>query len=135
MVNLTPNPSFSVTLHLEIPNRAGMLAQVVSAIGEVGGNIGLIDVVERNRDTIVRQITVDAFSEDHAEEIVETLKKQDNIKILSFLDRTFQLHQGGKLSVHSKLPLKNQDELAMAYTPGVGRVCMAIANVSMMESV
>ena len=128
MAQLTPNPSFSVTLHLEIPNRAGMLAQVVSAIGDVGGNIGLIDVVERNRDTIVRQITVDAFSEEHAEQIVESLKQQENIKILSFLDRTFQLHEGGKLSVHSKLPLKNQDELAMAYTPGVGRVCMAIAN-------
>ena len=128
MAQLTPNPSFSVTLHLAIPNRAGMLAQVVSAIGEVGGNIGHIDVIERNRDTIVREISVDAFSEKHAEQILDALQQQDQIKILKFLDRTFKLHQGGKLSVHSKLPLSNQDELAMAYTPGVGRVCMAIAN-------
>ena len=63
MAQLTPNPSFSVTFHLEIPNRAGMLAKVVSAIGEAGGNIGLIDVIERTRNSITRQITVDAFSD------------------------------------------------------------------------
>lgn len=128
MAQLTPNPSFSVTLHLEIPNRAGMLAQVVSAIGAVGGNIGHIDVLERNRETIIREISVDAFSAEHADQIVSALKEQTHINITQVFDRTFQLHQGGKLSIHSKLPLKSQDELAMAYTPGVGRVCMAIAN-------
>ncbi|MCM1982981.1 NAD-dependent malic enzyme [Lyngbya confervoides] len=128
MAQLTPNPSFSVTLHLEIPNRAGMLAQVVSAIGDVGGNIGLIDVIERSRQTIVRQMTVDASSKEHAEQIVEALRQHDQIKILRVSDRTMELHQAGKLSVQSKMPLSNQDELAMAYTPGVGRVCMAIAH-------
>lgn len=128
MATLTPNPSFSVTFHVEIPNRAGMLAQVVTAIGNVGGNIGLIDVINRNRDTIVREITVDAFSEKHAEEIVTALEQQTSFKILKVLDRTFNLHQSGKISVQSKMPLNNQDELAMAYTPGVGRVCRAIAD-------
>ncbi|MEM9137741.1 MAG: NAD-dependent malic enzyme [Cyanobacteria bacterium P01_F01_bin.42] len=127
MAQLTPNPSFSVNLHLSIPNRAGMLARVVSAIGDVGGNIGSINVIERSRDRVVREISVDAFSEEHAEQILAALEKQESINILKFFDRTFELHQGGKLSVHSKSPLGNQDELAMAYTPGVGRVCMAIA--------
>lgn len=104
-----------------------MLARVVSAIGDVGGNIGSINVIERSRDRVVREISVDAFSEEHAEQILAALEKQESINILKFFDRTFELHQGGKLSVHSKSPLGNQDELAMAYTPGVGRVCMAIA--------
>jgi malate dehydrogenase (oxaloacetate-decarboxylating) len=42
-------------------------------------------------------------------------------------DRTFLLHLGGKIEVVSKIPLKTRDDLSMAYTPGVARVCTAIA--------
>jgi malate dehydrogenase (oxaloacetate-decarboxylating) len=127
MATLTPNPSFSLTLHVEIPNRVGMLAQVVQSIGEAGGNLGHIDVIERNRNRVVREITVDASSEDHAEQILAALRQHAEIKILKEYDRTFNLHQGGKITVQGKLPLDAQEDLAMAYTPGVGRICMAIA--------
>ncbi|HEY9825778.1 MAG TPA: NAD-dependent malic enzyme [Stenomitos sp.] len=127
MVQLTPNPSYSITVQVRIPNYAGMLAQVVQAIGEAGGNIGHIDVVERDRKEVVRSITIDAASQSHADDIVQALKANANIEVVSVQDRTFALHQGGKLITTSKLPLQGQDELAMAYTPGVGRICMAIA--------
>jgi malate dehydrogenase (oxaloacetate-decarboxylating) len=127
MVQLTPNPSYSITVQVQIPNQSGMLARVVQAIGEAGGSIGDVDVVRRDRTSVIRDITIDAASQDHADAIVQALKDQLDIQVLSVKDRTFELHQGGKLITVSKLPLQSQDELAMAYTPGVGRICMAIA--------
>lgn len=127
MVSLTPNPSFSLTIRLQLPNTAGMLAPVVQAIADAGGNIGQIDLIEQSRKTLIRDITVDAFSTEHAETIVEAVKALADITVLDVYDRTFTLHRGGKISVQGKIPLKNQGDLAMAYTPGVGRICTAIA--------
>ncbi|MEG4857468.1 malic enzyme-like NAD(P)-binding protein [Microcoleus sp. K1-B6] len=128
MVKLTPNPSFSLTIRVALPNQPGMLARVTSAIASVGGNFGQIDLIEQTRATTVRDITVDAYSLEHNEEIVQAVKGLPDIKVLEVYDRTFNLHRGGKISVVSKISLKRQSDLAMAYTPGVGRICTAIAN-------
>lgn len=127
MVDLTPNPSFSLTIRLAIPNRAGMLASVTQAIADVGGNLGEISLVEQTRKMTTREITIDATSSEHAERIVQAVKELTDIKTIDVYDRTFNLHRGGKISVHSKIELHKQSDLAMAYTPGVGRICKAIA--------
>jgi malate dehydrogenase (oxaloacetate-decarboxylating) len=127
MVELTPNPSFSLTIRLETPNRAGMLANVTQAIASVGGNIGHVDLLEQNRGVTVREITIDAYSTEHAEKIVEAVKSLPEIKVIDVYDRTFNLHRGGKITIQGKIPLKSQADLSMAYTPGVGRICKAIA--------
>ena len=128
MVKLTPNPSFSLTIRVALPNQPGMLARITSAIASVGGNFGQIDLIEQTRATTVREITVDAYSTEHNEEIVQTVKGLPDIKVIDVYDRTFNLHRGGKISVESKISLKRQSDLAMAYTPGVARICTAIAN-------
>lgn len=127
MVNLTPNPSYSLTIRFQLPHQSGMLASVAQAIATAGGNIGQIDLVERTRKILVRDITVDASSSDHADMIVAAVKALEDVKVLSVYDRTFSLHKGGKIRVEGKLALNNQEDLAMAYTPGVGRICTAIA--------
>lgn len=127
MVDLTPNPSFSLTIQMKIPNQAGMLAKVTQAIAEAGGSLGTLDVIERTRKCIIRDVNVDAASTEHAEEIVKIVRSLSEIQVLRVYDRTFQIHEGGKIHVEGKIPLKSQDDLAMAYTPGVGRICTAIA--------
>ena len=127
MVDLTPNPSFSLTIRLTVPNRAGMLASVTQAIAQVGGNLGQITLIEQTRKISTRDITIDATSTEHAEQIVQAVKALADIKIINVYDRTFNLHRGGKISITSKHPLESPVELAMAYTPGVGRICNAIA--------
>jgi len=127
MVNPTPNSSFSLTLRLQIPNRIGMLANVTQAIASCGGTLGQIALVDRTRSQAIRDITVDASSTEQAEAIVQAVRALSEIEVLSVYDRTFNLHRGGKIAVSSRIPLKSQDDLAMAYTPGVGRVCLAIA--------
>ena len=127
MVDLTPNSSFSLTIRLAYPNHPGMLAGITVAIAEAGGNLGQIDLVEQTRKSVTRDLNIDAASTEHAEQIVQVIGALADVKIIEFQDRTFNLHRGGKISMRSKLSLSNQGDLAMAYTPGVGRICNAIA--------
>ncbi|MEE3718818.1 malic enzyme-like NAD(P)-binding protein [Tumidithrix elongata RA019] len=127
MQQLTPNPSFSLTIRVQLPNRAGMLSSVIKALADAGGNLGQIDLIQQTRKISVRDITVNAYSSEHEEELVKVVKEIQDVRFIDVHDRTFNLHQGGKISIHSKIPVKGQDDLAMVYTPGVGRICMAIA--------
>lgn len=127
-MQLTPNPSFSLTMRIEVPNRPGMLAALTQAVALVGGSIGHLDLIEQNRKMTIREITVDASSTEHAEKIVQIVKALPEIKVIEVSDRTFNLHRSGKITVQSKIPLTSQADLAMAYTPGVGRICKAIAD-------
>ncbi len=127
MVSLTPNPSFSLMIRVRIPNRQGMLALIIQSIAETGGSIGEIRLLEQTRQISVRELDVDASGTEHGEQIISGIKALAEVEILEFYDRTFKLHEGGKIRMVSKRPLTAQSDLAMAYTPGVGRVCKAIA--------
>ncbi|MEB3273949.1 MAG: NAD-dependent malic enzyme [Prochlorothrix sp.] len=127
MVELTPNSSYSLTIRFQGPNRAGMLASVTQAIAQAGGSLGQIDLIEQNRQVSTREITVDASSSEHAESITQVVRSLAGITVLKVYDRTFQLHEGGKIHVEPKISMTHQSDLAMAYTPGVGRICNAIA--------
>jgi len=122
----TPLASYSVTVRLQIDNKPGMLGKVTSAIGEAGGDIGAIDIVEVGKAIIVRDVSFKAGSEAHGEEVVERLRVIPGVSVVNVSDRTFLMHLGGKIAVNGKFPVKTRDDLSMAYTPGVARVCMAI---------
>jgi malate dehydrogenase (oxaloacetate-decarboxylating) len=104
-----------------------MLSSAIRALAEAGGNMGQIDLIQRTHKISVRDITVDASSSEHAEQLVGVLKAIPEVRFLDVRDRTFNLHRGGKIGIQSKIEVKGQDDLAMVYTPGVGRVCNAIA--------
>jgi malate dehydrogenase (oxaloacetate-decarboxylating) len=127
MANLNPNASYSLALTIELPNIAGTLSNVTQAIAGAGGSLGQISLIEHTLKITRREITVDASSEEHAEKIVSAVREIPNVKVIKVSDRTFELHRQGKITVNSRLPLTSQSDLAMAYTPGVGRICKAIA--------
>ena len=127
MVDLNPSASFSLKIELEIPNRPGALASIMSTIANHGGNLGDIVLLQRNLKYTQRELTIDASSTEQSDKIVNAIESLPKVKIIKYSDRTFAIHQGGKISVESKLPLNSQSDLAMAYTPGVGRICRAIA--------
>ncbi|PYM21715.1 MAG: NAD-dependent malic enzyme [Candidatus Rokuibacteriota bacterium] len=126
MSAVTPSASYSLTVRLSITNRPGMLGRVAMAIGEAGGDIGAVDLVESTRDRIVRDITINARDSNHGQQIVAQLKKTSGVRVVNISDRTFLMHLGGKIEVQSKVPIRTRDDLSMAYTPGVARVCLAI---------
>src|SRR5512135_1409085 len=123
---LAPSESYSITMRLEIQNKVGMLGKVTTAIGEVGGDIGAIDLSGHGKGTVIRDVTARARGIDHAQEIINTMKQIPGVKVVNVSDRTFLMHLGGKIEVHNKIPVKTRNDLSMAYTPGVARVCMAI---------
>src|SRR5881628_3094715 len=122
----TPSASYGFTIRLQIANRPGMLGRVASAIGEAGGDIGEVDLVETMRERTLRDITVKARDSVHAQQIVSRLRHVAGVRIGHVSDRTFLMHLGGKIEVRNKIPIRTRDDLSMAYTPGVARVCLAI---------
>jgi malate dehydrogenase (oxaloacetate-decarboxylating) len=119
--------SSSITIRVRLENRPGMLARCTSIIGEKGGNIGAIDIVRVEKNTIVRDITIYIQDSDKVGEIRTALRSIQGVEVINISDRTFLLHLGGKIEVRSKTEIRTRDKLSMAYTPGVARVCRAIA--------
>ena len=103
-----------------------MLGRVAMAIGDAGGDIGAVDLVESTRERIVRDITIKARDSVHGQQIVNRLQALAGVRVVNISDRTFLMHLGGKIEIHNKAPIRTRDDLSMAYTPGVARVCLAI---------
>jgi malate dehydrogenase (oxaloacetate-decarboxylating) len=122
-----PSASYSLTMRLEIPSGAGSFATVASAIAEAEGDVGAIDLVRVSKEITVRDITVSASDAEHGQRIVDAVRTVPGVTLVNVSDRTFLMHLGGKIEVHNKVPVKTRDDLSMAYTPGVARVCMAIS--------
>jgi len=120
--------SYSLTLTVKISLAPGSLGQLTGLISQLGADMGGIDVVSVAADHKVRSIVINTRNEEHGAQIVEEINKLKGCEVLNVSDRTFQMHEGGKIVVNSKVPVKTRDDLSMAYTPGVARVCMAIHN-------
>lgn len=120
------SPSYSFTVRLEYANEPGMLGKIASLIGEEGGSIGAVDIVRMTSSVITRDFTIYASGIEHAQAILKRLRQTPGVKVVKHSDRTFLLHLGGKISIQPKIPIRTRDDLSMAYTPGVARVCEAI---------
>jgi malate dehydrogenase (oxaloacetate-decarboxylating) len=112
---------------LESPPSAGAAGDLTTAVGRVGGIITAFDVVESHADRVVVDITCNVLSASHAEVITEALAELPGVGVRKVSDRTFLIHLGGKIEISPKVPLRNRDDLSRAYTPGVARICTAIA--------
>ena len=123
---LQTSASYSFTMRMRLPQTAGAFASVAHAIADAEAMLGAIDLVRVESDHVVRDVTVACVDADHADAVVSAVRQLDEVKVDSVSDRTFLMHKGGKIEVNSKLPLRTRDDLSMAYTPGVGRVSMAI---------
>ena len=122
-----PYNDYRMTVRVEIPNEPGQFAELATTLASHGASLGAIDIVKVSRNRMIRDITFDAQSEEHAQQIVQLLHDLPKVKVRSASDRIFLLHLGGKIYTRSKIPLKTRNTLSMAYTPGVARVCRAIA--------
>ncbi|MDH5201777.1 MAG: NAD-dependent malic enzyme [Nitrospirota bacterium] len=121
-----PSPSYSITIRLEIENRIGMFAKIATAIGQVGGDLGSVDIVRFEKGKMIRDVTVNARDEEHEKDIAKSIRKIKGVKILRVMDRTFLAHQGGKIEIHNKIPVRDRNDLSKVYTPGVARICRDI---------
>jgi malate dehydrogenase (oxaloacetate-decarboxylating) len=119
--------SYSITVRLTADGDPASIGRIATAVGSAGGAVTAIDVVESHTDGLTVDVTCSAADAAHSEEMVQALRDVPGVRVRKVSDRTFLLHLGGKLEVAAKVPLKTRDDLSMAYTPGVARVCTALA--------
>jgi malate dehydrogenase (oxaloacetate-decarboxylating) len=122
------SPGYGITIRVEGAPSVQPVAEVTAAITKAGATITALDVVESLLERVVVDVTCDTINADHAEEVTKAISAHPGLTVRKVSDRTFLLHLGGKIEVHSKVPLKTRDDLSRAYTPGVARICQAIVD-------
>ncbi len=122
-----PSVSYSITVRLVVPAGGSAVSQLTQRVEEVGGIVTALDVTSSGVDQLRIDVTCAARDTNHADDIVEALKRVEGVEVHKVSDRTFLMHLGGTIEMASKHPIRNRDELSMIYTPGVARVCLAIA--------
>ncbi|MHC1558789.1 malic enzyme-like NAD(P)-binding protein [Actinomycetospora sp. C-140] len=122
-----PGPGYAITARVEAPASATAAGDLAVAVGRVGGVMTAFDVVESRTDSIIVDISCNALSEEHTHQITDALDALDGVRVRNVSDRTFLVHLGGKIEVTPKVGLRTREDLSRAYTPGVARVCQAIA--------
>ncbi len=115
-------------MRLAIDNRPGMFAEVARVIGEQGGSLGVIDLVEATPTVHVRDVTVDMPDEAGTTRLAAALQGIDGIEVRDLSDAAFKLHQGGKIEVRGRISVRTKEDLSLVYTPAVARVSSAIAH-------
>ncbi|MDN5920226.1 MAG: NAD-dependent malic enzyme, partial [Pseudonocardia sp.] len=118
---------YAITARVDAPATSTSAGDLTATVGLVGGVVTAFDVVEAKTDSIVVDISANARDTDHVEEIKAAIDALEGFSVRKISDRTFLLHLGGKIEVHSKVNLRTRDDLSRAYTPGVARVSQAIA--------
>src|SRR5512132_2527064 len=126
---MAASAQYSVTVRVELDARKEPLGKLTAQIAEAGGSLVSVDLIPGagTEGKRVREFTIDARDAEHWENILRSIGSTRGAKVLSFTDRTFEMHRKGKIEQHNKYPLKTRDDLSMAYTPGVARVCEYIA--------
>ena len=127
MTKALPSAGFSITIRVAVPADASAIGRLTTAVGEAGGIVTALDVVDSDPVAVLADVTCDTADANHANQIVAALRALPGVEVRKVSDRTFLLHLGGKLEVTPKVALRTRDELSRAYTPGVARVCLAIA--------
>jgi malate dehydrogenase (oxaloacetate-decarboxylating) len=122
-----PSAGYSITVRVGMPADPSAVGRLTTAVGSAGGVITALDIVESTHDAVVADVTCDTADGEHANAVTDALRALDGVEVRKVSDRTFLIHLGGKIEVNSKVSLRNRDELSRAYTPGVARVCLAIA--------
>ena len=121
-----PTAAYSIGLKIVLDNVPGTLGRFAVAIGDAGGNIAGATGFEAKGPSVSRTIDIHARDEAHGRKLVEVANTLPGVTVVEWWDRTFRIHEGGKIEVLPLCGVADAHDLAMAYTPGVARVCMAI---------
>ena len=125
-MSMVPSVQYSITIRLEAPAKNTAVSELTAIIEQAGGSVTAVDVNHSDAERVRVDLTCACTNSDHAGQIVESLKKVEGVVVGKVSDRTFLAHLGGKLTIESKLPIRNRDDLSLIYTPGVARICEAI---------
>lgn len=124
---VSTSPGYGITIRVEGPSANQPVSALTAVLNTQGASLTALDIVESSFDRVVIDITCDTIDADHADRVAKAISEVPGLKVRKVSDRTFLIHLGGKIEVNSKVQIKTRDDLSRAYTPGVARVCQAIA--------
>jgi malate dehydrogenase (oxaloacetate-decarboxylating) len=124
---VSTSPGYGITIRVEGPSANQPVSALTAILNSQGASLTALDIVESSFDRVVVDITCDTIDADHADRVATAIADVPELKVRKVSDRTFLIHLGGKIEVNSKVQIKTRDDLSRAYTPGVARVCQAIA--------
>lgn len=116
------------TVRVRNNQEVGILARLLSAISDVGGSVGSINLLTESSAHVVRDISVYADSVEHMESIIAAIQQNPGSRVMSVRDEVLELHEKGKIAIRSRFPVDSMATLRRVYTPGVAEVCLKIAN-------
>ncbi|HEX5565323.1 MAG TPA: malic enzyme-like NAD(P)-binding protein [Sporosarcina sp.] len=120
---------FIRNLIIETPSKPGNFAKVASAIGELKGDIGDIQTIKVGTLSTIRDVSIQCTSEEQLESIVAAINAiGDGIHVHAVTDDVLHAHEGGKISMKSRVEVRSLGDLRRIYTPGVANVCKVIQN-------
>ncbi len=122
-----PTPGHAITMRVSAPAGFTATTELAAAAAAAGAEITALDVIESTHENVIVDITCNTAGDEHAKQVADSVDAIPGVQVRKVSDRTFLMHLGGKLSVEPKVELRTRDDLSRAYTPGVARVCLAIA--------
>jgi malate dehydrogenase (oxaloacetate-decarboxylating) len=125
-VAMPPHAGQSLVCRLEFDHEPGLFARLAAAVGENGGDIRAVDLIQVQHGVVTRDITIDIYEPDGADRVIAAVRAVPGVRVRNVSDRVFLAHLGGKIEIQPRTPIKNRDDLSMVYTPGVARVSLAI---------
>lgn len=123
----SPSPGYSIIVKVQAPASFTATSDLTAVVAEAGAAITALDIVDASHESNIINLSCNTTGKLHSQQVRESIEAIDGFEVLSLSDRTFHMHQGGKLQTTSKVNVRNRDDLSRAYTPGVARVCTAIA--------
>ena len=123
-----PSPSYTITMRVEVPATQRATSEIVHEAATAGASVMGVDIAQSHGDKLVVDLTCDTVDAEHGNQVEAALNALDGVRVLKMSDSTFLMHLGGKIEVTPKVSLKTRRDLSRAYTPGVARVCLAIAD-------
>lgn len=107
------------TVRIRNSQKTGVLARLLTAIAEAGGNTGSLVLLTETSQNVVRDITISAENEAHLETILEAMRKNEGTQIIEVRDEVLELHQKGKIAIRSRYPIRSLTTLRRVYTPAL----------------
>ena len=127
-----PGPGYSITMRIAAPPSATAAGELTTAVGQDGGVITAFDVVESAAGQLVVDLSANATSAAHADEITAAVNNLAGCQVRKRADRTFLVHLGRKIEVTSKVPLRNRDDCRIVVS-GVGAAGSAVIRLLLLQ--
>ena len=121
------NASTIVTIRVQVEDHPGALAEVLATLARHAAQLGDISLVGANGNRKIRDIQLFFADAEQRDRTIAAVGNLSNASLLETVDEVMEIHRGGTIETKARVDIDSLMDLRMIYTPGVAKVCTAIA--------